>query len=258
MEYKMINLFSKELNREKQVYIYLPKNYSNTSKSYPVLYMHDGQNLFDDQTAYMNRSWRIIDLYRQNPDMIELIIVGINSDDVARADELIPYQFNYKEDIIWGGEARKYLDFIVKTVKPMIDSKYRTLKDASNTGLMGSSFGGVNTLFASVAYSDYFTRFGCLSNALMYGFYPKLKQDLLDKEYHSIKKLYMDVGDSETNQDEWNNIYVTYNDEVYDILKGKIEPDKLTYQVIKNGIHHESSWELRFKEIVQYLFESCD
>lgn len=254
MDYQLLNLFSKQLNRNKRVYIYLPENYKNSDDSYPVLYMHDGQNLFDDNTAYMNRSWRIIDVYKKNPEMKKLIIVGIQSDDIARADELIPYKFNYKPDVVWGGEADKYLDFIVHDVKNYIDENFRTLKDAKNTGIMGSSFGGVNSVYASVKYSDYFTRFGCVSNAFMYGFYNELKQNIIDKDYSNINKFYMDCGDLETDNKEFNDLYIKYNDEVYNILKTKIDSQNLKYEIIKDGIHHESSWEIRFKDIIDYLF----
>ncbi len=255
MDYQVVTLYSNQLNRDKKVFIYLPDDYEDSKVKYQVLYMHDGQNLFDDSIAYMKRSWRIMDVYKNNPNLKKLIIIGIQSDDVARADELIPYKFNYKDDIIWGGEADKYLDFIVNDVKPYVDSNFRTLTDAENTGIMGSSFGGINSIYASIKYSHYFTRFGCVSNALMYGFYDQLKKNLLNKTYDNIKKFYMDCGDLETEDKQFNDLYIKYNDEVYDILKGKIDNQKLKYEIIKGGIHHESSWEVRFKDIIMFLFE---
>ena len=67
-EYRVLKMYSAELKKEKRIYLYLPKGYGVSGKFYPVLYMHDGQNLFDNKTAYMNASWNIIDSFHENPE----------------------------------------------------------------------------------------------------------------------------------------------------------------------------------------------
>lgn len=254
-EYRVMKFYSKDLKREKRVFVSLPKSYDKSDKFYPVLYMHDGQNLFDEITGYMNNTWGLLDVYENCPDIPEVIIVGIESDSEARADELIPFEFSYRNGVVEGGDADLYINFIVKTVKPYIDRTFRTFKSPKNTGIMGSSFGGVNSIYAATAYGEYFTRFGCLSNALMYKeFYNPLKKLIESTSYSKVKKFYMDVGTKETDNEHVNELYVDLNKDLYDVMKTKIDDDKLRYEVIENGIHHESAWGKRFPEIIGYLF----
>ncbi len=254
-EYRVITMHSKELKRDKRIFVYLPKSYEGSDKFYPVMYMHDGQNLFDDTIAFMNRSWRILDIYQEQAEIPEVIIVGIESDSKERAKELIPFEFTNHLKELDGGEADLYLQFITKTVKPYIDRRFRTFKSPKNTAIMGSSFGGVNSIYASLAYSEYFTRFACLSNALMYeGFYSKLKQLALRSSMKSVKKFYMDVGTKETQDPKYNEAYVETNIEYYEIMKSKIDDSRLRFEIVEDAIHHESAWEVRFPDIIKFLF----
>lgn len=253
-EYRVLKMYSKELKKEKRIYIYLPKSYSSSNKLYPVLYMHDGQNLFDDKTAFMNASWNIIDTCHENPDVPEVIIIGIESDE-DRSDELVPYEFTYQDGGQAGGNADAYLTFITQTLKSYIDSNFRTYKASKNTGIMGSSFGGVNSTYAAFVYGTYFTRFGCVSNAYYYGgFFDKLKDLATTSNLGSVKKFYMDVGTCETEDDRYNELYVDSNKEIYEILKEKIPESNLRFNIIDGGIHHETAWEKRFPEIIKFLF----
>ncbi len=99
-----------QLESQKKIWVYLPKEYQNSKKSYPVIYMHDGQNLFDDKTSYVGE-WKI-DEYLDTIDKNESIIIGIEHGNEKRIDELIPYVTeNYG-----GGKADDYLNFIIKTL----------------------------------------------------------------------------------------------------------------------------------------------
>ena len=126
-EYRVLKMYSERLQREVRVYVMLPKSYYKSDRFYPVLYMHDGQNLFDEATAYGNVSWGILESYDEYPDLPEVIIVGIENGGEERSNELVPFEFNfadlgypeYGED--FGGKTDLYLDFIVKKVKPHID-----------------------------------------------------------------------------------------------------------------------------------------
>ena len=253
-EYRVIKMYSEELEKEKRIYLYLPQSYSVSDKSYPVLYMHDGQNLFDEKTAYLNSSWDIIDSCYENPDMPEIIIVGIESD-ADRSDELAPYKFTYQNGKEAGGKADLYLSFIASSVKPYIDQNFRTLKSPENTGIMGSSFGGVNSTYAAFTYGAYFTRFGCVSNAFYFGgFFDRLKLLAKDSDLHNVKKFYMDVGTTETESKNINELYLETNKEMYEILKEKIDESHIQYNIIDGGVHHESAWKKRFPDIIKFLF----
>lgn len=253
-QYQVVQVYSQQLKKEKNIYIYVPKSYNYSKKRYPVLYMHDGQNLFDDRIAFMNTSWNIVKIYDKNPDLPEVIIIGIESDE-DRSDELVPYEFSFQDGKKAGGNADRYLSFITQTLKPYIDLTFRTYKSRNNTGIMGSSFGGVNSTYAAFKYSTYFTRFGCVSNAYYYGeLFDALKALAKSSNLDCVNKFYMDVGLVETEDKKINKKYLDSNNEIYEILKEKIPKCHLQFNIVDDGIHHETAWEKRFPEIIKFLF----
>ena len=119
---------------------------------------------------------------------------------------------------------------------------------------MGPSFGGLSSTYAAVKYSDYFSRFGCVSNA----YYPiqSAIEDLIKKsDFSKVKKFYMDVGTKEENDEDAREKYIVSNQVIFEILSEKIVPEKLKFKVIKDAIHNESAWEKRFPEILKFLFK---
>jgi len=150
------------LERKRQLRLYLPPGYATSNKRYPVLYMHDGQNLFDAATAYAGE-WKVdetLDALAKE-GKLELIVVGIDNGAEKRMTELNAWD----NDRIGKGEGREYTDFIVRTVKPMVDKRYRTLPDRANTAIMGSSMGGLASHYALVQYPDVFSKAGVFSPA---------------------------------------------------------------------------------------------
>ncbi|MCK5761304.1 MAG: alpha/beta hydrolase [Candidatus Izimaplasma sp.] len=252
-EYSVFKLFSEELDREMKLFVSLPRSYYKTKKFYPVLYMCDGQNLFDDSLATYGKSWGILEAYENFLELPEVIIVGIESNEL-RSDELVPFKFQFEENgKVWGGKTDNYLDFVSNTLKSYINRKYRTFKSAKNTGIMGSSFGGVCATYAALKYGDQFSRFGCVSNA----YFPIQKEMIqLSKKANlsKLKRIYMDVGTNESENKEENILYLESNQEVYDILRSKVNPENIKFEIIKGAIHNESAWEKRFPGIIKYLF----
>lgn len=252
-EYSFLIMYSRELKRDVKVYILLPNSYYESDKFYPVLYMHDGQNLFYDSIAYRRKCWGIIESYEKYPDLPELIIVGIASCE-TRNDELLPVAVDLEQDgKIVGGKAKNYMNFIVNKLKPMINNKYRVLKSAKYTGIMGASFGGVCSVFAAVKYSEHFTRFGCVSSA----FFPIQKgmlELINESDFSKVKKMYLDVGTNESENEEYRMAYIESNEEVVEILKTKLDSESLKFRIIKDAQHIETDWEKRFPEIIKYLF----
>ncbi len=252
-EYKVFIINSNELKREVRVTVFLPKSYRKTDKYYPVLYMHDGQNLFDNKLTKFGKSWGIMETYDNDPSIPEIIVVGVDSVD-TRTEELVPFIFNYDGDKeLHGGNSDNYYNFITKTLKTFIDKRYRTFKSAKNTGIMGSSYGGLSSTYAALKYSEFFTRFGCISNA-----FSPVQKELLEliqnSSLETVKKFYMDVGTKESKKDSECEKYILSNREIYELLSEKIEPGKLRFDIIKDAIHHESAWEKRFPEIIKFLF----
>ncbi len=150
------------LGRQRQLRLYLPPGYATSGKRYPVLYMHDGQNLFDVATAYAGE-WKVdetLDALAKE-GKLELIVVGIDNGQEKRMTELNAWD-NAK---MGKGEGKEYTDFIVKTVKPMIDTQYRTLPGREHTAVMGSSMGGLASHYALVQYPEVFSKAGVFSPA---------------------------------------------------------------------------------------------
>ena len=136
---KQVSTFTIEapqLKTSRKIWLYLPKNYESSTKKYPVIYMHDAQNLFDAKTSFAGE-WNVDE--KLDSLSAQVIVVGIENGGDKRLEELTPY----KNEKYGGGNAEKYLEFIVNTLKPEIDKKYRTKTDTKNTTIMGSSLGGL-------------------------------------------------------------------------------------------------------------------
>lgn len=154
-----------QLGRERRIWVYLPPDYANNERSYPVLYMHDGQNLFDAATSFAGE-WEVDETLNSlfaagDPG---IIVVGIDNGGGSRLDEYTPWP----NPTYGGGEGGAYVDFLVETLKPYIDANYRTLPEAASTGIMGSSLGGLISLYAALKYPDVFGRAGVLSPSLWF------------------------------------------------------------------------------------------
>ncbi|HWJ92010.1 MAG TPA: alpha/beta hydrolase-fold protein [Flavisolibacter sp.] len=153
--------FMPQLNRHRRIWIYLPEGYASSNKKYPVLYMHDGQNLFDEATGPFGE-WGVDEaLDTLGPHHKELIVVGIDNGAEKRLNEYSPYDM----EKYGKGEGDQYVDFLVKTLKPFIDKHYRTKKDDDNTFIAGSSMGGLISFYAILKYPKVFGAAGVFSPA---------------------------------------------------------------------------------------------
>lgn len=170
-----LRVVSPQLNDTIDVDVWLPENLKPDAR-YPVLYMHDGQNLFDASTTWNHQSWemdstacRMIAEEKLPP----LIIVGIHSDPAKRVSQLMPQKAvaeagleELMAEVKLKGQpvlGDKYAEFVVSTLKPLIDSTYPTLTDRENTAVMGSSMGGLMSLYLISEYPEVFGGAGCLS-----------------------------------------------------------------------------------------------
>lgn len=151
-----------QLDRTRRIWLYLPPDYAKSKKKYPVLYMHDGQNLFENKTSYSGE-WGVDEyldsIFKKGEK--EVIVVGIDNGLIKRMQEYNPWEFqNFGK-----GEGDKYVDFLVETLKPFIDEHYRTLKDKPNTFIAGSSMGGLISLYAILKYPQVYGGAGIFSPA---------------------------------------------------------------------------------------------
>ena len=152
-----------QLNRKRRVWVYLPKGYAAGSKTYPVMYMQDGQNLFNEQTAAFGE-WGVDECLDsiQKANGKECIVVGIDNGGKYRLSEYAPYSFENNKTKITA-EGKQYVDFLANTLKPYIDAKYRTKKSFENTFVAGSSMGGLISLYAVLQYPSVFGGAGAFS-----------------------------------------------------------------------------------------------
>ncbi|HEX4878022.1 MAG TPA: alpha/beta hydrolase-fold protein [Chitinophagaceae bacterium] len=148
-----------QLKRTRRIWIYLPDDYNASKKRYPVLYMNDGQNVFEDTTAYSGE-WGV-DEFLDSVKTTKCIVVAVDHGGDKRLNEYSPYDM----EKFGKGEGRQYVDFMVKTLKRYIDKRYRTLPDRQNTFIAGSSMGGLISMYAILRYPKVFGGAGIFSPA---------------------------------------------------------------------------------------------
>lgn len=239
-------------NRKRMVRVYLPKGYQlNEEKSYPVLYMHDGQNLFKNEDAGFGVAWRISDFLEKSD--IELIVVGIdcNNDGFKRLDEYGPWRSNVFNELLGetGGEGKDYVDYIVHELKPMIDEKYRTKPE--DTSMAGSSMGGLISTYAACTYPHIFRKIASVSSA--YWFNQAEIEDLIKQsDLSEIEKFYLDIGTKEETEHIDCEQYVQSSEVVFALLTEKVKDCR--FEIIEDAVHNENAWSMRVPSIFSYLF----
>ena len=159
-----------QLGRRRRVLVYLPADYGRQpNRRYPVLYLHDGQNVFDAATSF-GSEWGVDEtldrLRAAGQDATGSIVVAIDNGQEFRADEYIPWPSAALVDQPHhGGQGGAYVDFLALTLKPYVDSHYRTRPEAAHTGVAGSSLGGLISVYAALKYPRVFGRVGAFSPA---------------------------------------------------------------------------------------------
>lgn len=236
------NIEAPQLNTHKKIWVYLPKSYNQSKKSYPVIYMHDAQNLFDAETSFVGE-WKI-DEYLDTITDSEVIIIGIEHGNEKRMDELTPY----KNEKYGGGEGDIYLTFIKNTLKPHIDITYKTLKDAKNTIIFGSSLGGLISFYAVIKYPETFGNAGVFSPS--FWFSSEIFDYVKSSEVNETTKFFFLIG-----TEEGENAVPNQN-KMITLLKEKgVSEKNIISKVIKGGKHNEGLWSQYFPEAHQWLFQ---
>jgi len=231
-----------QLKTNKKIWVYLPKNYKTSTQKYPVMYMHDAQNLFDASTSYVGE-WNV----DETLDSInaKVIVIGIEHGGDKRIDELTPF----KHSKYGGGKADDYLDFIVNTLKPKIDATYRTKTNSKNTAIFGSSLGGLVSFYTAIKYPNVFGKVGCFSPAFWFG--RNEMNELLAKTKDFDTKIYFLCGDNEGDADvipDMKNVEYWVNSKRCECKKKNKEV------IVKGGQHNEKLWREQFKKAYLWLF----
>ncbi len=227
-----------QLDTLKQIWIYLPKDYHVSRKRYPVLYMHDAQNLFDKSTSYAGE-WGI-DEYLDSIQA-QIIVVGIEHGNEKRIAELTPWLHPKYQ----GGAGDQYLDFIVHTVKPYVDTTYRVKKRRKHTAIGGSSLGGLISFYALDYYSAIFSKGIIFSPSFWWS-----EQIFQTAKQLNPKKsrIYMVTGDQEGAE------MTTNHQEMEKLLRNHgFDNTSLFSEIVENQGHNEAFWRTAFPGAFEWL-----
>jgi predicted alpha/beta superfamily hydrolase len=248
--------FSSEiLGNRRDVLVYLPRDYRRFSRQrYPVLYLHDGQNIFDAATSFAGVEWSVDETAERliQRKLIEpLIIVAVANTGEERIDEYAPSPAAIFESALEErrslGLGRDYGRFLIEELKPYIDKKYRTKGEAEFTGLGGSSMGGLVTMALGLWFPNAFTRLLVISPALWWD--DQLIVRMVEKLDGKLPlKIWLDTG---TNEIGWERAQ-TLRDAL--IEKGWQLHNDLHYMEMKGGEHNEIAWGMRVDPALRFLF----
>lgn len=232
------------LDRSRTIRLYFPPNYDASNKNYPVLYMHDGQNLFDDATSYVGE-WGVDEILNElyQEQGFELIVVGIDNGQEKRMHELTAWD----HEKYGKAEGKEYMDFIVKTVKPYIDSNYRTLASRENTAIMGSSLGGLISHYGIFQYPEIFSKAGIFSPSYWWGEGPFLQAQTT--KLPSDTQLFMLMGGK-----EGLSMLNSFNLMINLFEASGYGADQMTSKINPAGEHNERFWNSEFREAVLWLY----
>lgn len=229
-----------QLGRERRVWIYLPADYQTSAKKFPVIYMHDGQNLFDAYTSGYGE-WGIDEILDKLAGQQEVIVVGIDHGGDNRITEYDPYDSKYGK-----GRGGDYTEFLVKTLKPYIDTHYRTKPGAVNTTIAGSSMGGLISMYAALKYPNVFGNAGIFSPAFWIA--PDIYKYAEAQKLSSKSRFYFVCGDAESGSMVADMKKMAY------VIRTKIPAeDNSPVVVIKGASHNEKQWNGDFSGFYQWL-----
>ena len=231
-----------QLNKTRKIWALLPHDYDSSSESYPVMYLQDAQNLFNEEAEYGNweidKKLAVMSEYKIG----KIIIVAIEH---AKEDRIKEY--NVGTTLLGKGQGKKYIKFLTETLKPFVDSNFRTKKEREFTGIGGSSMGALVSIFSGIRYPEIFGRLMIFSPSLWVG--PKLK--IKSQEETQDTKIYLYAGGDESE---------TMIDQVQRFKNQMIEDRfvanrmKINLSINKLGKHTETFWSDEFPKAIEWLF----
>jgi len=248
--YDVLNGFqSRVLGNARSIVVYTPPSYNeNAYKSnYPLLVMHDGQNVFNDSTSSFGVSWRAqttLDSLIGRGDMIEVIVVGVYNT-ANRTNELT---YSYDDSVHAGGDGDKYLDFIEDEVIPFAQAKYRASRD--DVSLLGSSLGGLISCYAGWTRRTY-KRVGCMSSSFWWNGQDFNKTVMTQQQSARTTLFYIDSGDSGNDSDGLAETLVVRD---HFLRLGFNLNSNLYFNTDQGGQHNELSWGKRLWIPLQTFF----
>lgn len=240
---------SRFLRNQRDLIVYLPPGYdAQSDRRFPVLYLHDGQNLFDGATSFIpGMDWHVgqtADRVIGDGQVEPLIIVGLYNTK-ARIPEYTPTHVPK----LGGGRADRYAKFLIEEVKPFIEREYRISSGAENTGIGGSSLGGLVSLYVGLKLPHIFGKLAALSPSVWWN-QGVMRRFAQGAEVHPRPRIWLDVGTKEGPRT------VTDVEQFRDVLvqKGWQLDRDLHYERIEGAEHNEAAWALRVEPFLRFLF----
>ena len=246
-----VHLFHSEiLPDDRAVSVYLPPQYfEQEERRFPVFYLQDGQNLFDGRTSYIaGKTWnanRTADRLANVGEIEPVILVGVANTGLRRMAEYTPTR-DFK---MGGGEGRSYGRLLIEELKPLIDGSYRTLVDAKNLGVGGSSLGGLISLYLGFAHPEVFGKIAVMSPSLWWD-HRSILNAITKQETKPNLRIWLDMGTAEGTRHLRDADIL----EALLVKRGwKVGVD-LAYVKAQGAVHDEQAWSDRFGDVLRFLF----
>jgi len=248
------------LDDERELLAYLPPSYTDTTRDYPVVYMHDGQNIFDEATSN-DGEWEVDETMERLAPGIEAIVIGIPNAGDQRTIEYSPF-FDASElpeeerkrygDVDPAGEA--YADWLVEMAVPLVEGSFRVSDDRHDRGVFGSSMGGLISLYSLFRDPEVFGFAGAMSPAV--GGPWEAIFDWIEESGRVDARIYVDVGGDEfPDHDQRSAEFEQGAERLVETLSGLGYDEELRYVHEPEAIHHEDAWARRFPDAIRFLLE---
>lgn len=236
---------------DRPVLVYLPPSYdTDPTRRFPVLYMHDGQNLFDRRTAFQGIEWQADETAERliRAGQIEPLIIVAIGNTAARVAEYTPTR---DPGYPTGGQADQYARLIIEELKPEIDGRYRTRPDAASTGVAGSSLGGLVSMHFGLTHSDVFRRLGVISPSVWWNNRVIVTRVQALSSMRPLS-IWIDIGTAEGS----GTGPVADAQSLRDALvnKGWHLGGDLAYREYAGAMHNEAAWAARFGDVLRFLY----
>ncbi len=239
------DFYMPQLNRNRRIWVYLPPGYESSDRRYPVIYLHDGQNTFDAARSFSGE-WKVDESLNRFAEMeqIEAIAVAIENGGSERINELSPWI----NDRYGGGLGDEYTEFIVETLKPFIDERFRTQPEREQTIIAGSSMGGLVSMYAAIEYQETFGKAIIFSPA--FWFAPDIYEFVSETGKEKRMKFYLLAGQQEDSGSVVREI-IKMNDT---LVRAGFGEGELFLRTHPDGQHSEWYWAREFPGALQWLF----
>jgi len=249
---------SREFHNERSVLVYLPPGYDDEPTArYPVLYMNDGNNVFDAATSFAGVEWGVDETAERlilAGRLRKLIVVAIYNT-AGRLNEYSPVA----DARLGGGRADDYLAFVTETVKPLIDRTYRTRTGPDDTAIAGSSLGGLVSLYALIRRPDVFGGGGVMSPSLWWADRAVIRMSEQLAANGARPRLWIDMGDAEGGEPAGGKAGVSPVDDCRELVRvlkkrGLRDGADFRFFVAEGGMHNEAAWARRVDRMLTFLF----